>query len=97
MMNGIEKLSRAVRDTKNVFFILPKNNLIEMIINGSNETVNSLPKDMKTILLEKKGLAIENQLVEKYLNGTIDSKHKIILDNCEIRVFQETINVQSEI
>ena len=31
------------------------------------------------------------ELIEKYVNGSIDVKHKFIFDNCEIRVHQKTI------
>jgi hypothetical protein len=35
-------------------------------------------------------------MVEKYINNTIDEKHKLILDNCEIRVFQKTVEISGK-
>jgi|694.fasta_scaffold20779_6 hypothetical protein len=90
------KLRSAVMDDKVTFFVLPKSSLIEMIVRGENSIVNSLPADLKTVFLSKKGLAIENAMVEKYINNTIDEKHKLILDNCEIRVFQKTVEISGK-
>jgi len=90
------KLRLAIMDPKVTFFVLPKSSLIEMIVRGENNIVNSLPLDLKTVFLSKKGLAIENAMVEKYINDTIDEKHKLILDNCEIRVFQKTVEVSGK-
>jgi hypothetical protein len=89
-----EKLHNAIMDKNTLFFVLPKTELINMILSGNNAIINSLPVDMKTIFLEKRGLAIENELVEKYINGKIDERHKLILDNCDIRVFQEKISIK---
>lgn len=90
------KLRSAIMDDSVTFFVLPKSSLIEMIVRGENSVVNSLPLDLKNVFLSKKGLAIENNMVEKYINDTIDEKHKLILDHCEIRVFQKTIKISAK-
>jgi hypothetical protein len=91
MNNNTEKIKKAILDKEVLFFVLPSPKLIEMIVVGSNDIVNSLPLELKKTILLKKGIAIENQLIEKYVNGSIDVKHKFIFDNCEIRVHQKTI------
>jgi len=92
MISKIE-LRNAILDKKCTFFVLPTKELKEKIINASDENINALSSELKAFFLEDKGFYIENEMVAKYIDGSLDNKNFHLLSMCDIRVVQDPIKI----
>lgn len=87
------QLRNAIMDNKCVFFVLPTAILKEKIIKASDEKINQLPNELKTLFLEDKGFYVENDMISKFVDGTLDEKNKYLLSMCDVRVMQDRIKI----
>ncbi|MBC8302108.1 MAG: hypothetical protein H8E55_40875 [Pelagibacterales bacterium] len=85
-LDKIQAIKNAVNDDKVTFYFLPNARLKDLILQNTHPIVQELPQDMKVVFLENKGIAITNDMVLTFIDGTIDKNNKFILDNGEIRV-----------
>lgn len=90
----INKIRNAVRDLNALIYVLPTEDLKKFILNGGDPVISSLPVEASTMFLEGKGMAVENDMIIKWLDGNIDAKNKRILDLCDIKVYVDTINIR---
>jgi hypothetical protein len=87
------QLRNAVLDNRCVFFVLPTKELKDRIINLSDEKINSLSSELKAFFLEDKGFYVENEMIAKYIDGSLDDSNFHLLSMCDIRVMQDTIKI----
>ena len=83
--NNIEKVRKIISDTEVLPWFMATPKLKQLIANGDPRTVG-IAEFYKKTLLEGNGLALDNNTLIKYLDGTIDDRNKFLLDNSEIRV-----------
>ncbi|MAG24396.1 hypothetical protein CMI47_02355 [Candidatus Pacearchaeota archaeon] len=82
----IQAMKNAVSDDSVTFYFLPSARLKDFILQNTHPIVKELPQELKVVFLENKGIAIANDMVLTFIDGTIDANNKFILDNGEIRV-----------
>ena len=92
MLNDVQ-LKNAIMDSRCIFFVLPTVALKEKIVKASDEKINQLPSELKTLFLEDKGFYVENDMISKFVDGSLDEKNKYLLSMCDIRVVQEKISI----
>ena len=85
-----EKILNAIQDPNIEFVFVPSPKLKELVTQNEHPHIQSLPEHMKIAILSvTEGNAIgpiDNQMVLKYLKGTLDARQKFILDHSEVRV-----------
>jgi hypothetical protein len=91
--NNINQIRNAIKDPKAMIYVIASEELKKKIISGSDPLINSMPKEASQLFLEGKALAVENDMIVKWLDGHIDAKNKKVLDLCNIRVFRDAINL----
>lgn len=87
------QIKNAIMDERCVFFVLPTAILKEKIVKASDAKINQLPNELKTLFLEDKGFYVENDMISKFVNGTLDEKNRYLLSMCDIRVMQDRIKL----
>ena len=84
------KMMNAIKDSKVEFCFVPSSKLKELVTQNDHPYIKSLPEHMKIAILSvTEGNAIgpiDNQMVLKYLQGTLDARQKFILDHSDVRV-----------
>lgn len=93
MNTNDNQIRNAILDKKATMFLLPKQEMKDAIIKGSDPDIIGLPKEVKVYFLEGKGIAVENKMIADYMEGKLDSKNSKVISLCEIRVVQDTINI----
>ena len=87
-MSSLDKaqmVRNAIIDGKVVFYFLPSARLKDLILQDKHPVVKSLPQKLRVLFLENKGIAISNDMVLKFVDGSIDENNKFVLNNGEIR------------
>lgn len=82
----IEKIKNFIRDRDIPFYFMPSPKLRDMIMKNEDPRIQNLNKSLKIGFLEGKPFLFHQDLIIKYLEGTIDENHKFLFDNGEIRV-----------
>lgn len=82
----IQQIKNAVQDDKVMFYFIPSQRLKDIILQNAHPIIQDLPQDLKIIFLENKGIALTNDMVLNFIEGSLDTNNKFILDNGEIRV-----------
>jgi len=82
----IAQMKNFVRGRDIPFYFMPSAMLREMILKDEHPRVKSLNQELKAGFLEGKPFLFHQDLIIKYLEGTIDENHKFLFDNGEIRV-----------
>ena len=78
MSDQIQQIRNAVKDDKVVFYFVPSQMLKDLILQNTHPIIQDLPQDLKIIFLEN--------MVVSFIEGSLDTNNKFILDNGEIRV-----------
>ena len=88
-MNGLtaEEKQKALAYIKNGadFMLMPSPELCSMIINDSPQT-QGINRVMTSILLGRKPIRLDPDIVVKYCKGTLDRKNTWLFDNVNIKV-----------
>jgi hypothetical protein len=79
-----EILDKVAGDQSCFFYALATPRLRELIAVGDDPTVNRMPQIYKTAFLEGRGIALDNNLIVKYVTGSADDDTKHVLGLCEI-------------
>jgi len=82
----LQRIRNAVKDENVEFYFIPNARLKDLILQNSHPVIQELPQDIKVIFLQSQGIAISNNMVMGFIDGTIDNNNKFVLDNGEIRV-----------
>jgi len=82
----ISEIKNFIRDRDIPFYFIPSAKLREMILKDEEPHIKKLNKNLKVGFLEGKPYLFHQDLIIKYLEGTIDENHKFLFDNGEIRV-----------
>ncbi|MAH42652.1 hypothetical protein CL614_02905 [archaeon] len=90
MSDKIKKIKNAINNEDVEFYFLPNTRLKDLIMQNSHPIIQELPQNMKLTFLEGKGISIANDMVLKFIEGNLDKKNKLILDNGEIRVINNS-------
>jgi hypothetical protein len=90
MSDKIQKIRNAINNEGVEFYFLPNTRLKDLIMQNSHPIIQELPQKMKLTFLEGKGVSITNDMVLKFIEGNLDKKNKLILDNGEIRVINNS-------
>ena len=93
-VKNLNQIRNAIQDKDATVYVLATDELKKLILQGGDPVISSLPKDASLMLLEGKGMAVENSMILDWLNGKIDNKNKRILDLCDIKVYLNTINIR---
>ena len=67
------------------FMFEPSSELCSGLIHGCPESIG-INQVMTTIILERKPIRLDSQMIIKYCNGTLDKKNKWLFDNGNIKV-----------
>ena len=86
ILDQIQQIRNAVKDDKVIFYFIPSQRLKDLILQNTHPIIQDLPQDLKIIFLEHKGVALTNDMVLNFVEGSLDTNNKFILDNGEIRV-----------
>lgn len=81
------EIKNFIRDRDIPFYFLPSAKLREMILKDEEPHIKKLNKKLKIGFLEGKPYLFHQDLIIKYLEGTIDENHKFLFDHGEIRVY----------
>ena len=79
--------ARAIFNKANVqVFFIASNWLRSVILHGEHPLVNGIPNELKALLIEGKGIALEKKMVLDWMDGKLDTKNAFILENGDIRI-----------
>lgn len=81
-----KKIKSILSDPNIIIWYRANRKLIDMMISNKHPMVISLPKSMKQVLMEGKGIAVSYNIVLKYLEDILDESNSFIFDNGEIFV-----------
>jgi len=82
----IEELREKLKYDDIIFFIVPSQQLNEMIVNGGSPLLKDLASNIRLPILEGKGVIISNKMIVDWIEGKLDLKNAFMLNNSEIRV-----------
>lgn len=77
-------LDKVAGDDDAFFYALANSELKKRLINLSDPIVNRMPKSHKDILMEGKGIALDNKLLVKFACGETDRDTAHVLEMCDI-------------
>ncbi len=81
-----EKLKKMIFQENVLFYILPSSKLQQIIAKGQHPICKEMPINRKAQLLSGVGVAIQSQMLWKWINGKLDEKTSFILQNSQIKV-----------
>lgn len=87
------KLKNAILDPNCIFFIKATQSLKEKICKSSDPVIEKLPKEVKLALLDDNGYVVENSMISRFVDGSLDDDNKHLLSLCDIRVLQDKIKI----
>lgn len=93
MNNNDIRLRNAILDPSCIFFIKATQSLKEKICKSSDPIIDKLPAEVKLALLDDNGYVVENSMISKFVDGSLDSDNKHLLSLCDIRVLQDKIKI----
>jgi len=85
----LEKMRKLGIDKEVEFYFVPSQELRNRIARGGDPILDQLPESAKKIILTcppGKGISQYNQMVLKYIEGTLDKRNSYVFDLGEIRV-----------
>lgn len=88
IQSNLAKVKEILMNPDVEIFILPTPKLREMIFKNEHPTIKALGPNTKAVFLEGKGLKIQKIMVWRFITGTLDERHKLILSLGEIRVLE---------
>ena len=102
-MNGLtpEEKSDALKYVFNGadFMFVPSSELCTMLINDSPQT-HGINNVLTTLLLERKPIRLDPNMIIKYCQGTLDKNNTWLFDNGNIKVvphqFKKEVKIKSE-
>ena len=92
----LNKLRKAVLDPKARFAFMPHALLKEALVRGTDEQLNKIPQSMKDVLLTMPNgaaIAINNKMVMKYIEGTLDEKNKYLFEFGEVIIVNDSMTI----
>lgn len=93
MNNSDVKLRNAILDPNCIFFIKATQALKEKICKSSDPVIEKLPSEVKVALLDDNGYVVENLMISKFIDGSLDESNRHLLSLCDIRVLQDKIKI----
>jgi hypothetical protein len=85
---------RKIQGKKIPFIFVPSSSLCELVIKDEHPYIKCLPQLYKKAFMEKNAIAINPDIVIKYLDKKLDERNTFILDRGEIRVVEDGFKIK---
>jgi len=79
------------------FMFLPSVRLMQTVARGEHPNVKDLPPAFIYVILQKKAIKIDTDMIIKYCDNTLDIKNTWVLDQGDIKVIPQQINLDKGI
>lgn len=86
-MLTVEEMGQALTYANNgaTFMFIPSSSLCNKVTLDSPEA-QDIGKTMKVVLLERKPIRVETEMIVRYCKGSLDNKNSWLLDQGDIKV-----------
>ena len=85
----IKEIKIALQNSNVTFFIVANQNLKELMSRGTSPLVSGISSLIRLPLLEGKGILISTKMVIEWIEGKLDLKNSLILNNSDIRIIEQ--------
>jgi len=88
-LNEGQKISlmHTMRYPEILFFAVPTKSFIQEMIEAKTDISKELPKDVVSSFSTGNGKVISQEMLIKYVDGSLDARNKYVIDNCDICYF----------
>ena len=85
----INKTKNMIKNKDVPFYFLPSTYLREIVSKGESKYIKDLPDKIKATFLSGDGYLVHQDIILKFLEGTLDDKNSFILSNGEIKIAKD--------
>jgi len=89
IQENLPKIKEIIMKDSVLLYFLPSTGLKEMVSRAEHVFVKGMPLARKMEILSGEGIAVQKEMVWKWLNGKLDKKNAFILSHGEIRVLDK--------